>query len=556
MALHTVRGKYPVYKGEKSAEAKFRIELSKAIIGQYGRGPFNQEEIQKIVGDSLQYYISRFEEICRKETSYFFYQTVLMLHEDAIELAVPLQGDTQSSIITGEYLALYRRILKFILETGCSVPMKYVKASKADVPRIERILDDLLFLGEMIMMCVSIYAEQGMIDDVAELTFDKNDLYVFGRRHHYNFIFDHIISEWGFTLEKVVVDESAMTDLFDAVEKCLGVKFADAGHIIASIHEQMHFSDGFNWDALPANLNLLFKTPYEKAERFFKGLTLDNNNRMSLLDLACKPNNLKRYMFRPVIIWNVDGKDYAFCGKNAWSEAMIQFTTNAIPWGKGPEEWMAVKCFKEYVHRKEDDHDKWLDDHVEEILKNENCLYDRNVKKIHTKQGWINIDVEGLGEVDFIIVARDIKKIFIADCKHLMSRYDAANQKNDFNAFTKGSKKTKSYNLTMTHKLNWFKENHRALNEHFSYKYQLPDLDLTDYDIEGIFIINTPTLYMYTAEYRVYVLKQLKEVLNNTFEDKVFLIHNESEDYSSIIKSTYPYFRVPKMFPLDPFSEE
>src|SRR5690606_10806017 len=116
------------------------------------------------------------------------------------------------------------------------------------------------------------------------------------------------------------------------------------------------------------NLHNLFGVPLDVAEQFFRGLRLDRSNKMELLDLACRPYKLNRYLYRPIIIWNIDGKDYALFGKNSWTETIIQYATNAIPWGKAPEDWMKNDCFKNYVHSKEDEHDKWLDDAVEEKL--------------------------------------------------------------------------------------------------------------------------------------------------------------------------------------------
>jgi hypothetical protein len=556
MPLYIVKNKFKVYKGEKSAEPKFRKALSLQLIEKFGKGPFTQEEISEIIKYCLDFYIEEFIKICKAETSFFFYQSILMFHEDATEIAVLHRGESGHPDISGEYLAVYRRILKFILETGCEVDIKTVRPVQSDVPRIQKIMDDLLFLGDMILMCVSLYAEQGMIEDVGELTFDKNDLYVFSRRHHYNFIFDDIKQTWGHNVEKVIIDDNGMQDLFDAMQTCLNVKYQDAGGVIAAIHKEIHFTEGVKWENLPENLERLFHIPYKHGELFYRGLTLSRRNKMSLLDLACKPNNLKRYLYRPIIIWNVNGKEFAIIGSNAWSETMIQFTTNALPWGKGPEEWMVNDCFKTFVHRKEDQHDKWLDNAVEAILMDSNCYYERNVTKLHNGTGYTNIDVAGLGEVDFIIVAHDIKKIMIVDCKHLMGRYDAANQKNDFNAFTKGSKRTKSYNQTMQNKTEWFSDNVQLIESHFVKKFQLDFLDLSEYSCEGIFIINTPTLYMYNADFRIYLLNNITAVLNGSYTDKTFLIHLDDEESIRLLNVPYPYFKKPSLLTIDPFTDE
>jgi hypothetical protein len=403
MALYIIQNKFKVYRGEKSAEPKFRRELSGSLIEKFGKGPFTQDEITEAIKFCLDYYIGKFKNICLNETTFYFYQSVLMFHEEATELAVLHKSKSDNPNVTEEYLASYRRILKFILETGCDVQMKVVKPTSSDRSRIERMLDDLLFLGEMILMCVSIYAEQGMIEDVGELTFDKNNLYVFSRRHHYNSIFDHILEKWGYNMEKVIVDDIGMNGFFTAIEQCLNVKYQDAGGVVGAVHQEIAYAEGVLWDNLPQNLELLFGVPYETGHLFYQGLTLTRDNKMSLLNLACKPYNLNRYLYRPIIVWNINDQDYAIIGPNAWSETMIQFVTNAIPWGKGPEEWMKNRCFKNYVHRKEDEHDKWLDDAVLEVLKTSNCNYDRNVKKLRGNNGYINIDVPGLGEIDFIV---------------------------------------------------------------------------------------------------------------------------------------------------------
>lgn len=159
----------------------------------------------------------------------------------------------------------------------------------------------------------------------------------------------------------------------------------------------------------------MFGISLKTAEQFFHGLRLDKSNKMDLLDLDCKPYKLNRYLYKPIIIWNIDGCDYSFLGKNSCVEAMIQYTRNSTPWGKAPEEWMQNECFKNYVHRKEDDHDKWLDDKVEEIIQKIGPQCDRNVKYLRSENSNISIEVTGLGEIDFIIIAESLKKVFIAD---------------------------------------------------------------------------------------------------------------------------------------------
>ncbi len=562
MAVHFVKDKYFVFKGEKVAEAKFRTELSKLIIDKYGNGPFHdQKVVREIVVFSLEYYISKFKEICLNEKSVRFYQNIFWFHEQATELAFLHAHQDISPDISGRYIAQYRRILKFILEMGCEVQMVTGEATdKKFRERMEPILHDLLFLGDMILMCVDLYAEQTMIDDVIDISFDKHGLYVFSRRHHYEFIFEHIIKELGSHLTKSVVDDNGLEHFKAALQNCFGIRYEDVGHLIASIHKENEPKGGevvgVGWETLPVNLHNLFGVPLDIAEQFFRGLRLDRNNKMDLLDLACRPYKLNRYLYKPIIIWNIDGKDYALFGKNSWTEAIIQFATNAIPWGKAPEEWMKNDCFRNYVHSKEDEHDKWLDDAVEEKLNNQKLPYDRNVKHLKSSKGNVSIDVEGLGEVDFIIVAEKVKKIYVSDCKHLLGRYDIVNQKNDYNVFAVGSKKNKSYNQTMTDKLTWFNQNKDLVQEHFRIKYNDPNFLLDGYSFEGIFIVNTPTFYMYNADYRIYTITQIEEVVTGEFTDPTFMVVIDDDESEKILNVKYPYFQKPTYITFDPFKDD
>ncbi|GEC77512.1 hypothetical protein [Flavobacterium aquatile] len=563
MKLHKLKGQYLICKGEKYVEKKFRTALSKLIVEKFGKGPFDETQIREILTLSIDYYIKEFNSICHSETSVRFYQDIFTFHEEITEFVYKYNNEKLSGEIDWAYIAGYRRILKFILEAGCDIKMLNGEIkNEVYIKRVTPKIDELLFLGEMILTCVSLYAEQSMIEDVAEVKFDENDEYTFSRRHHYEFIFDDITRELDGQFTKTVVDDNdlaGLTDLKKAIEECFSIKYDEVGGLIARIHEQLKPQGGqivgVGWKTLPINLNHFCKVPIEIAEQFFRGLTLDRTNKMTLLDLACRPYNLNRYIYKPIIIWNINDEDYALFGKNAWAETFIQLSSNAIPWGKAPKEWLENKCFKKYVHRKEDAHDKWLDDEVEKRLKNNKLLYDRNVKKINYDETFFNIDVQGLGEIDFIIISPNTKTVFITDCKHLIGRYDTVNQKNDFNVFSKGSKNTKSYNETISRKVKWFDENKEKLNDHFNKKYPLSNTDIRDYKIEGIFIINTPTLYMYNSEYRIYTVSQIEDVLNGKFIDKTFTLLQDEGENQKLITIKYPYFKKPTYIMYDPFEE-
>jgi hypothetical protein len=561
MSTHIIKEGFVIYKGEKSAEAKYRKELSQLIREKYGEGPYKEVVLlREIVTFSLAYYVSKFKAVCQAESSLTFYQNAFWLHEQATEFVYKYPHKDGSSEINRSYVAKYRRVLKYILETGCETEMVTGESfNEAAKQRYLPIIDNLLFLGDMIFACVQLYAEQAMIDDVVDITFDRQGLYVFGRRHHYDVIFEHFNKELGSQLTKSAGDEYGIENFVMALNNCFAIRYEDVSHTVAAILQitkQQGDIVGIDWNDLPSNLHNNFGVPEEIAKQFFAGLTLDRNNKMDLLDLACRPYQLNRYLYRPILIWNIDGKDYAHIGENSWTESIHQYVTNAIPWGKAPAEWTKNKCFKDYVHRQEDQHDKWLDDIVEDKIKVLSLPYDRNSKQLNTSRGPARIDVVGLGEIDFIIVVDSLKKILIADCKHLRGRYDMADQKNDYNAFAKGSKNNSSYNQKIATKVAWFDSNKTALQEHFQFKYPGQKFSFSDYEIEGIFIVNTPTFYMFNAEYRIYTVEQVMDVLTGNFTDRTFMIVKEDDDQQSILNVSYPYFRKPDYIEFDPFAEE
>lgn len=557
MSVQLLKGKYLIFKAEKSAEVKFRKELSNLIIEKFGKKKYSSKETTEIISFSLDYFIGKFREICLNETSVRFYQNIFKFHEHSVELVYKYSKEVNDSKneIDFKYIAVYRRILKFILEMGCEVKMHNQEASNNLLKsRIENKLNDLLFLGDMILTCVSLYAEQTMIEDVNEVRFENN-LYVFTRKHHYDFIFKHITEEFEGQVTKAVVDETDLagfSDLKKALKNCFEIEYNNVGHLIASIHEQNKSKGGdvvgVGWKTFPYNLSTMFGVDTKNADIFFKGLTLDKTNKMSLLDLACKPYKMNRYLYKPIIIWNIEGEDYALVGKNSWSETFIQLASNAIPWGKAPEEWLKNKCFKKYVHEKEDAHDKWLDDAVEKKLIENKILYDRNLKSINN----VDINNEDVGEIDFIIISEKEKKVFIVDCKHLLGRYDTPNQRNDYSAFVSGKK---PYNETLKRKIKWFKKNQHLLQNHFEKKYPKESINILEFEIEGFFIINTPTLYMYNSTYRIYTISQIENVILGTHKDPTFTIFMDESDKTGILEVNYPYFKKPEYKMFNPFED-
>src|SRR5690606_10804802 len=185
-----------------------------------------------------------------------------------------------------------------------------------------------------------------------------------------------------------------LNDFIAASKKCLGVEYSAVVGTIQAVHE--HFESGKftldEWFIYPKNLEHLYNIPYELGERFFKGLTLSKDNKMSLKDAVYKPHNLNKYLYRPFLVWNVDGKDLTLVGDCSFIESIVSLTTNAFGWNKYPIEW-ENPCFKEFIKNKVMHNDKILEDEAEKLLIENNIIFDRNITHLKKWNGQnFNID--------------------------------------------------------------------------------------------------------------------------------------------------------------------
>lgn len=541
-----------IYKNAYFAELedKYRNELSKLLLDTFGVPPYSTHDIvRSAITFSYNYFCDKFIELCHSEKSVRFYQLILSQHEQATEVAVLASDSDYPAELNRGYIALYRRVLKWILEQACDIKLhNNEKTSLEFLKRAKVILNELMFLGDMIFTCANIYAEQDMIEDVAEILFDEENHYVINHKHHYNYIIQDINRKFKNQSYKHVVDESALPDLYNAIENCFGVKYAMLTTVIQEIHRENAPKGGqycgFGWESLPLSVESMFNVDYKQAKVLFEGLTLHRDNKLKLHDLACKPHTMYRYLYRPILIWNIEGEDFAIIGINGFKDSVIQLATNCIPWGKAPNEWLQNKSFKEYVHLKEDAHDKWLDDAVEDKVKKEMLPYYRNITSLHTANGPLNFDIKGVGEIDFIIIVHDQNKIYVADCKHLQGRYDMMSQRNDFSNF----RKKKGYDEQIQRKVDFIKIHLEELNYHNKQVFGKEQPEITGYGVEGIFIINTPTFYMFNSDYRIYIVDDIIDVLSQRYVDPEYTIMTENE---MILNVKYPYFQRPSYLLID-----
>jgi len=560
MRVFTITETITVLRGEKNAEPKYRQAISARIIQQFGKGPYPPDVQKEVFTFCQQYFVEEFEKTCEKETSYTFYREIFTLHEQATDLRRSKHYDLLPDGIDKQYISIYRRVLKMILEKGCDIDMQ--RGEKRDpnfVLRIQPVLNDLLYLGEMIFHFTESFAEFSMVEDISQITFDEHDLYKQVREPHLDHVFHNISQDMERRREEYVIDPTGSEDFKAAVKQAFDFDYDKIGLLITALYEKFKLeppvclsADRQNFIIDAANI---CEVSRESVAIFFSGLILERSNKMPLAELVRKPYLMNRFLYRPFLEWRINDTPYLICGIYSLDEAENSLILNAIPWGKVPNEWLEAPGIKPYVHRKQKDHDDWLDDQVEKIVTGCGLRYDRGVEKIHTKGKSFSLLQKSLGEIDFLIISPATKKLLVTECKHLLGRYDMVNWKQDYDHFTVDGSKP-GYNTRLAAKVRWITNHVSLVEEHFRIKYKDSSISLENYEVEGIFVINTPTFYMYNALYRIYTYHQLEDVITCQHTDPVYTLVDETDDSISTYWVKYPYFAKRKMLYFDPGDDD
>jgi hypothetical protein len=535
---------------------KFRPIISKLLIDKFSKRLYSEAEITEILFFTLQWYQDEFLKILKEEHELTFYQGLFLLHEFSCVFHHQRPNTSPVEEISAKEFAMYRRILKLCLEQACDLKLVSKEAASLEYLKSkENIIDDLLYLGDFIYTCSNLLAEQQLVEDSVDLKFTTENQFYFDHKHHYGYLINELTKSYKGHIDRAVTGGDDFNDFIKASKNCLGVEYGQALGTIQEIHN--YFDAGKftldEWFIYPKNLENLYGVPFAKAEAFFKGLTLSRDNKMSLQDAVYKPHNINKYLYRPFLIWNVDGKDMTFVGDRSFIESIMSLCTNAFGWNKYPTEW-GNKCFKQYIKQKVMHNDKILENEAESIFKNNSIVYERNLTHLKKWNGQ-NTDIknEECGEIDFLFVHND--KIYVADSKHQLARYDMNNFRNDYSYF---ELKNKSYNKTIERKLNFLTTKIEEVEEHFQVIQNDKKLKIQSFQLEAIFIINTPTFIMHNNQFRLHTLKSLEEIVQNRFNDQKYNLFIDEEHHQKFLSVSYPYFKKPtyKTIDFDVFDDE
>ncbi|UNY98352.1 hypothetical protein MQE36_14850 [Zhouia spongiae] len=512
--------------------------LSKYIVEKYGKIEFTEHlVVEAILLDCFQFLVDEFKSLISEESTTSFFNYVFYLHEQSLEFLVKTRGGLAFGKIDENDFSRYRRILKLILEQGCDIDLRWGKfPTSEEVFRMDDKIQRLFYLGTWFYTFADYIAFHKMIPNAKKINFDNDGFIGIHWQKHYGSSYNELFPKLNTDYANGVFDENAVHELMEAINECFEIDYDYAGGLIFEIKK--HFSSSpfqtIEPYVLPKNLSNQFNISEESAKQFYNGLSISKENKQPIEDVIYKPYSTERYMYRPILIYQIDGESRALVGKEKFAESIYVLSTNAISWNTIPLEWRQNKYMFKYMSQKGNEHDSILEDEVEEILKNRGLRYVRNIKSFKRPgENNINIDNKVAGEIDFIVIDNSSNKIIVADSKYNKAKYEAVGFRTDnTNFITKYEPKLKK-------KIDWVSNNKIIVQEHFKIIYQIDDLDISNYEVIGLFFINTPTFYMLNGSYKAITLNQLDNFLSEDYEE-IAVHHMDEEGNELIIK--HPYF--------------
>jgi len=545
MIKYTSDGQVFVTYDDKSAEY-FEPLLSKAVHEEYGLGPFDEQLTKRILLFAYNWLGSNFHHIVTDLNDVNFVFSLFFHHESSFELTKRISSGEnleETEGIKHHDLALNRRILKLALEQTCEVNYTYqAPVSQEKKREYIRILEDLLYLGKEIYYIADCLAENRMTPNSILLSFNEAGQLNIERNHHFEdvmpLLMEHFFDP---AYREGVFNTAPVHELRDTLRDCMGIDYDFAGGLIFEI-KRIHSGNEHQTvepGILPKNLVNQGIDP-ENAENFYNGLTLSRRNKLSVAESVYKVSSLNRHMFRPILIINYNGEDRALVGRNKWGESIVAMGTNGFQWQKAPDEWLRNRCFRTFLDRLFTEHDKLLEDEVERILDELKFPFARNILSFRTVQSnHTRIDVENIGEMDFVFIDLIQGKIIVADCKYNRARYEMVGYSTDYKNFVE------EYEPKLKRKIAWLEANRPLIQSEFELRYSGAIPDISTYPIIGMFIINTPTYYMLNGTIPTMTIYSLKEFIENDYTYPTIEIRQKTPTGDILTQEiNYPYFTV------------
>lgn len=240
---------------------------------------------------------------------------------------------------------------------------------------------------------------------------------------------------------------------------------------------------------------------------FASEFILDRNS-VNFFNVITKPHSTNyRTRFKPIIELTIDNQTYYVTSHWILFEAFSELCSNRLPFHGLPDKWYKIDEIKSYADSISnlvgEKFEKFVATHISDRF-----LFRSNIKSIGNAPVVDYPVYDGgkptgrtVGQIDFIIINQEKKIIFIADAKHLKSKYITASFYNDKSKFD-------NYYIKLKDKVQWANENKSLVSKLF-------DLDLTSYEVQEFFITDAFVFYALFVDYPIIPLVAINNYIDS-----------------------------------------
>ncbi|CAN5278465.1 hypothetical protein BH09BAC5_BH09BAC5_11080 [soil metagenome] len=534
MPIKSIAG-YKILEPDDSYSKKYWPQITKIVKDNYGEKEIIEyQSVQTVLRHCFAFFCQSFINLLNQKPKASFFVFVHDIHEDSIDL---WRLKDQDLPINGEDLAGARRIMKCIIEQGCNLdleghPILYKEICE-QFESYSKHLDELAYIGRKAIEYSEYIARSQICPHSIGVKIEDGELTIFiypPFNGLFKFFFEDHSKHSG-----SIVASNCIPEIKNILAEQFNVSYDHLCDFIFIQRNNPHFRFALSRKGdLITQMHKAYSYSSEFLNTFYSGLTISKANVMSFEDCLLKTQDKRRYMYRPIVEYIIDGEPYWIVGANKWSESLSQLSANCFPFGQFPDEWSAITPLQKFIRKVANTHDSVLENPAIEVLQNKNLKFDRNIKNLKRSNNQnISLIKKNVGEIDLVFLDEQGETIYLAECKHNRSRYEYNNWKRDIANFRS------TYEKQLENKFIWASNNKTQLLEHFEILYSYKISDKNKYRVIPLFIINAPTLYMYDSDYIVFTLHDLEMFLNNQHITREF----EGEIRGKKVKIKKPYFR-------------
>lgn len=451
--------------------------FSKKIVDVLSNNHFNahsytdREEVITILSIIEKYLISEFSSIAEDLVTSF---------EDVVAF-MQLYSATPNP--TSKKMQSFRQTCRYIFYLLPSFYLKSTPSPKTDAENMDEFCK-LVAINNLIQELNQAYGIQSLIESSC-LEISLNGYYSLNYT-------DTTIQRLNEKLSKtthLIHKEYISVDLYNLLMKTLDESSIQVTHIFDFTQDLLHRqADVFEVTDEVLNID----------DPIIRGLTFDNDN-VNLLQAIEKPLNPQfRTRFRPLICINIEGEKRTFTTSRMVTEALEEICTNLLPFGTLPSEWEKISPLKKIALEAQALLGRQFENKVAECIK-EKYIAKNDISgfnHISLKQEKVPNTDRTIGQIDVIAIDETKKIIYVIDAKCIKTKYFFQTFLSDKQAFQK-------YEVKLTDKVNWIKNNKTAVAHYF----KIDSLD--DFTVEGFFVSNSLIYFGFFSDIPIIPLDKL-----------------------------------------------